>query len=103
LENDPGAVEIAVTGHWDGNEIGLIGGQNHAKIGVSTSGEQHLSIFADLNQQGALSGKCASSQNGRGGMFYVLDDKDLFEDMTKLLGGKVAPTVLKKKVKVKDE
>jgi hypothetical protein len=103
LKNSAGAVEIAVTGQWEGNEIGLIGGQNHAKIGVSTSGKQHLSIFADLNQQGALSGTCASSQNGRGGMFYVLDDQKLFDDMTKLLDGKVAPTVLKKKVNVKDE
>jgi hypothetical protein len=103
LKNAAGAVEIAVTGQWEGNEIGLIGGQNHAKIGVSTSGKQHLSIFADLNQQGALSGTCASSQNGRGGMFYVLDDQKLFDDMTKLLDGKVAPTVLKKKVNVKDE
>ena len=103
-----GAVEIAVTGQkWgekgEEEEIGLIGGQNHAKVGVSTSGKEHLSIFADLNQQGTLSGKCSSSQNGRGGLFYVVDDESLFADMTKLLDGKVAPTVLKKKTKVKDE
>jgi hypothetical protein len=103
LDKDSGAVEIAVTGQWDGKEIGLVGGQNHAKVGVSTSGKHHLSIFADLNQQGTLSGKCASSQNGRGGMFYVLDDKVLFDDMTKLLDGDVAPSVLKKTVKIKDE
>lgn len=103
LTTDPGAVEIALTGKWDGEDIGLIGGQNHAKIGVSTSNKKHLAIFADLNQQGALSGNCSSSQNGRGGMFYVLDDKALFDDMTKLLDGKVAPTVLNKKIKVKDE
>jgi hypothetical protein len=103
LKNEPGAVEIAVTGQWDGEEIGLIGGQNHSKVGVSTSGKQHLSIFADLNQQGSLSGNCSSSQNGRGGMFYVLNNERLFEDMTKLLDGKVAPTRLRKKTKVKDE
>ena len=103
LKNEPGAVEIAVTGQWDGEEIGLIGGQNHAKVGVSTSGKQHLSIFADLNQQGSLSGNCSSSQHGRGGMFYVLNNERLFEDMTKLLDGKVAPTRLRKKTKVKDE
>ena len=100
---DPGGVEIAVTGKWDGEDIGLIGGQNHAKIGVSTSGKKPLAIFADLNQQGALKGNCASSQNGRGGLFYVLENEALFDDMTRLLAGKVAPTVLKKKVKVKDE
>jgi hypothetical protein len=104
LEKEPGAVEIAVTGQWEDQKIGLVGGQNHAKIGVSTSGRRHLSIFADLNQQGSLSGTCRSSQNGRGGLFYVLDNRDLFEDMTKLLEGKVAPTTLpKKKIKVKDE
>ena len=104
LEDAPGAVKIAVTGQFDGNEIGLVGGQNHAKIGVSTSGQQHLSIFADLNQQGALSGTCKSSQNGRGGLFYVMENRDLFEDMTKLLDGKIASTVApKKKIKVKDE
>jgi hypothetical protein len=100
----PGAVEIAVTGQWDGTEIGLVGGQNHGKIGVSTSGSKTLSIFADLNQQGTLKGKCASSQNGRGGLFFVLDDPALFKDMTKLLEGDVASTVApKKKINAKDE
>jgi hypothetical protein len=103
LENEPGAVEIATTGKWDGKEIGLKGGQNHAKIGVSTSGSRHLSVFGDLNQQGSLSGSCSSSQNGRGGMFYVLDNEALFDDMTKLLDGEVAPSVVKKKIRAKDE
>jgi hypothetical protein len=104
LTKKPGAVEIAVTGQWDGTEIGLVGGQNHGKIGVSTSGSKTLSIFADLNQQGALKGKCASSQNGRGGLFFVLNDPDLFKDMTTLLDGEVASTVAPKKIiKVKDE
>lgn len=88
----PGAVEIAVTGSWKGEEIGLIGSQNHAKIGVSNSGKRGLSIFADLNQQGALKGNCKSSQNGRGGLFYVLDNPDLFNSMTALLDGDVAAT-----------
>jgi hypothetical protein len=99
----PGAVAIAITGQWEGEEIGLVGGQNHAKVGVSTSGEQHLSIFGDLNQQGTLSGTCKSSQNGRGGLFYVLENTDLFNDMTKLLHGKVASTVAPKKIMVKDQ
>ncbi len=103
LQDEAGAVEIAVTGQWDGTEIGLVGGQNHAKVGVSTSGKRHLAIFADLNQQGALSGNCRSSQNGRGGLFYVMENPKLFEDMTKLLDGKVAPTTAPKKITVKDE
>lgn len=93
--SQPGAVEIATTGHWGGKEFGLTGGPgpnfNHAKIGVSTSGTHKYSIFGDMNQQGAISGKCSSSQNGRGGLFYVLDDKDLFQGITNLIGGTTAP------------
>jgi hypothetical protein len=103
LKDDPGAVEIAITGHWDGTEIGLKGGQNHAKVGVSTSGQRPLTIFGDLNQQGSLSGNCQSSQNGRGGMFYVLENQELFAGMTKLLDGKVAPTTVPKKINAKDD
>jgi Deoxyribonuclease II len=97
-----GAVKIATTGRWDGKRIGLIGGQNHAKIGVSISDNHSFAIFSDLNQQGRLTGNCKSSQNGRGGLFYVLNDKSLFDDMTKLLDGKTAATTLpKKKAKAK--
>jgi hypothetical protein len=71
----PGAVDNAITGTWAGTTIGLEGmpepDGNHAKVGVST-GTHSYAIFGDLNQQGALSGKCGSSQNGRGGLFYWL-------------------------------
>lgn len=92
----PGAVEIATIGHWAGQEIGLKGGLgtnfNHAKIGVSTSGNHHYSIFADMNQQGTLSGpNCNSSQNGRGGLFYVIDDSGLFDSVKNLITGGTAP------------
>jgi hypothetical protein len=49
-------------------------------------------VFGDLNQQGALSDNCKSSQNGRGGMFYILDEKTLFESVSALLKGETAPT-----------
>ena len=93
----PGAVEIATTGQWDGKTFGLKGGPgpdfNHAKIGVSTSADSHFSIFGDMNQQGTLSGQnCASSQNGRGGLFYVMDNEELFKDLTSLINGDTAPT-----------
>jgi hypothetical protein len=91
-----GPVEIATTGQWSGKVFGLKGGPgpdfNHAKIGVSTSGNSHYSIFGDMNQQGALSGNCASSQNGRGGLFYVIDNKDLTDGVTNLIKGDSAPT-----------
>jgi len=93
----PGGVEIATSGHWNGKEFGLAGGLgtnfNHAKFGVSTSGSNHYSIFGDMNQQGTTSGpKCASSQNGRGGLFYVVDDAELSGSLTSLISGRTAPT-----------
>jgi hypothetical protein len=34
-------------------------------------------FFGDMNQQGAIKGNCKSSQNGRGGLFFVIDDAEL--------------------------
>jgi ribonuclease I len=90
----PGPVQIATTGQWQGTAFGLKGvvyNGNHAKLGVSTDPAQPYVIFGDLNQQGALSGNCGSSQNGRGGTFYVIKSKQLFESMTELLKGDSAP------------
>jgi hypothetical protein len=97
LKKRPGAVEIATTGKWEGTVIGLKGGpspdSNHAKIGVSTSGGKHYAIFGDMNQQGALredtaqKRKCSSSQNGRGGLFYVVNDTTLSAGVTSLIKG----------------
>jgi hypothetical protein len=97
----PGQVQIATSGTWQGNSIGLIGGEdsscNHAKIGVSMLPARPLCIFGDMNQQGTLSGDgsgadaCASSQNGRGGTFYVLQNTTLFQGLTSLLQGNSAP------------
>jgi hypothetical protein len=93
----PGGVEIATTGNWNGKDFGLTGGLgtnfNHAKFGVSTSGGNHYSIFGDMNQQGTISGsKCSSSQNGRGGLFYVVDDAELSGSLTSLINGSTAPS-----------
>jgi hypothetical protein len=91
----PGAVEIATSGTWDGKTIGLEGMAepegNHAKIGVSP-GTHTYSIFGDMNQQGSLSGpNCKSSQNGRGGLFYVVDDAKLFGSLRDLIKCDTAP------------
>ena len=93
----PGPVEIATTGNWAGKEFGLTGGAgpnfNHAKVGVSTAGNGHYSVFGDMNQQGsALGQKCSSSQNGRGGLFYVIDNAELHDSLKNLLNGGAAPT-----------
>ena len=94
----PGAVEIATSGQWDGKTFGLTGGSgtnfNHAKIGVSISGTDHYAIFGDMNQQGSLAPAvrpCTSSQNGRGGLFYVLKDARLSEGLKGLMAGGTAP------------
>lgn len=112
----PGAVEIATTGTWKPDpksgkpieSLGLEGGasanHNHAKFGVSTSAGSSYTIFGDMNQQGALcegylkkGQPCSSSQNGRGGLFYVMKDKKLFESVSSLLAGESAPTKIPKK------
>jgi len=92
----PGAVEIATSGTWTGNPIGLEGvpepDGNHAKIGVST-GTHTYAIFGDMNQQGSLSGpNCKSSQNGRGGLFYVLDQQQAFDSVRDLIKGEKRPS-----------
>ncbi len=92
----PGAVEIATTGQWDGTDFGLAGGPgpdfNHAKIGISISNAQHLAILGDMNQQGAITGNCASSQNGRGGLFFVIQDEVLSSSIANLVEGDTGPT-----------
>jgi hypothetical protein len=91
-----GPVQVATTGRWGETTLGLKGGPgpnfNHAKIGVSTSGARRYAIFGDMNQQGALSGKCASSQNGRGGLFYVVENSSLADSLAELIRGDTAPT-----------
>jgi hypothetical protein len=50
-------------------------------------------IFGDLNQQGALSRPdCGKSENGRGGLFFVLDNKELADGVTDLIDGDTAST-----------
>lgn len=92
----PGPVEIATSGTWKQTSFDLTGtpGGNHAKIGVSISGSNPYVIFGDENQQGKLSGKCQSSQNGRGGTFYVLTNSELSGDVRSLIAGSTAPTSL---------
>lgn len=94
----PGPVQIATSGHWESISFGLRGGPgpdfNHAKVGVSLEGDHHFVIFGDMNQEGALSGdKCGRSQNGRGGLFFVLDNKELWTSVSQLLDGSSAPVV----------
>jgi hypothetical protein len=90
----PGPVAIATSGSWRNTLFDLTGapGANHAKIGVSTSGATSYSIFGDENQQGTLSGKCKSSQNGRGGTFYVMSNPELASSIRELINGSTAPT-----------
>ena len=126
----PGAVEIAMTGNWQGKTLGFEGVAqpqgNHAKIGVATCKSPYVIpgdsnqpgsswwpycdnaesfpesvgfqrpwrpfvIFGDMNQQGTLSEPdCNSSQNGRGGLFFVVQDPQLFNSVRDLLQGETA-------------
>ncbi len=93
----PGSVEIATTRQWTGKTFGLTVGSgsnfNRAKLGVSTTGNDHYSIFGDMNRQGAVSGeRCSSSQNGRGGLFYVINDPVLFDNLKQLISGSTTQT-----------
>ena len=90
----PGPVAIATSGNWRSTPFDLTGapGANHAKIGVSTSGTTSYAIFGDENQQGTLSGTCKSSQNGRGGTFYVVSNSELASSIRELINGSTAPT-----------
>jgi len=97
LNAPAGSVEIATSGTWMGKQIGLVGGRrgafNHAKVGVSTDPSRKVCVFGDMNQQGTLDGNtkervpCASSQNGRGGLFYVVEHPVLHQSLTALLTG----------------
>ena len=92
LKKAQGGVAIALDGNWDGKHIKLAAPSNHAKIGVSTSGSHHYVIFGDLNQQGTLSPPdCDKSQNGRGGLFFVLDNKELADSVGDLIDGDPEP------------
>jgi len=89
-----GPVEIATTGTWQGKTIGLTGGLgkdfNHAKIGVSTDASNRV-IFGDMNQEGSLAGKCTASQNGRGGLFFVVENAQLHDSVASLIHGQSGP------------
>jgi hypothetical protein len=84
-----GAVVNAQSGHWQNTSFSLLGvgnpSGNHAKIGVTTSGDHPYAIFGDMNQEGALSGNCGAKQNGRGGMFFVVEDQDLHNEVQSLI------------------
>ena len=76
----PGPIDIVTSGEWNSNEIGLSAPKNHAKIGIVSVGNKRYAIFGDLNQQGTLSPPdCDKSQNGRGGLFFVIESKQLFD------------------------
>ena len=88
----PGSVTNAKQGHWRNKSFSLLGAHgadsNHAKIGVATSGNDPYVVFGDMNQDGALDGDakmCRISQNGRGGLFFVVRDKDLHDDVVSLI------------------
>mmetsp|Transcript_93006 Transcript_93006/g.165410 ORF Transcript_93006/g.165410 Transcript_93006/m.165410 type:complete len:570 (-) Transcript_93006:195-1904(-) len=90
----PREVQIATSGAWNGKTFSLLGkpdaDANHAKLGHSLSGK--LAIMGDMNQEGSLDGEreCKTSQNGRGGLFFVVEDEVLHTGLKSLLTGSTA-------------
>ena len=88
---DPAPVTNAERGQWTTGTrritFNLTGGptpdRNHAKIGVSASG--NFAIFGDLNQEGSLSEPCDLPQNTRGGLFFVVEDETLAAGLRELM------------------
>merc|ERR1712007_223673 len=83
----------ATTGQWKGKSMSMMGkfSGNHAKLGHSLEGA--LSIMGDMNQDGSYAPEqkeCASSQNGRGGLFFVVNDVVLHQGLQGLLTGDTA-------------
>jgi hypothetical protein len=90
---DPMEVQVATTGQWDGATFSTVGNftGNHAKIGHSLGGS--LAVMGDMNMMGSYSPSqrsCSSSQNGRGGLFFVVDDSVLHSGLVSLLTGSTA-------------
>ena len=98
----PQEVQVALSGQWNGKNFSLKGrptnNGNHAKLAHSLSGPK-LTIMADMNQQGSLNGNaggddsCEISQNGRGGLFFVMEDEVLHSGLSELLHGATADYV----------
>jgi deoxyribonuclease II len=97
---DPGTIEIATSGSWNNKRFSLNANGhafdgNHAKIAVSIKDSHTYSIFGDMNEQGNLDGTkkdCGQSQNGRGGLFFVVDDTALHNSLSSdLINGDSAP------------
>jgi hypothetical protein len=91
----PGPVASARRGSWGGRQFGMAMGSNHAKIGTSVGGPPFFTIFGDLNQQGSLTPtdrRCDSSQNGRGGLFFVIDNRVLHDSVAALMAEPPAAT-----------
>jgi hypothetical protein len=71
----PGAVKNIQRGNWDQTPFGMVAGSNHAKLAVGITSDHVIS--GDLNQEGRLSGTCSEGHNGRGGLFFVVEDQRL--------------------------
>jgi hypothetical protein len=92
----PGAIGIAREGSFHHVPFKLGSSSNHAKIGVSVDGPARYTIFSDINQDGPLAPgpkPCNARQNGRGGMFFVLDNATLHDSVRDLIAPPAAGPV----------
>ena len=54
---------------------------------ATTSGDNHYVIFGDLDRRRINPPHCERGQNGRDGMFFVVENNDPFNTVTGLLEG----------------
>ncbi len=55
---------------------------NHAKIGIGIN--SNWVVFGDMNMQGTINSYCDSSQMGRGGGFYAIQNQTLWNGFNKV-------------------
>jgi hypothetical protein len=93
-----GKVSIAATGHYLQHRFNLLGGskdngkgRNHAKIGVSLIADKPYVILSDMNEVSPIPETCSKHQTARGGLFYIIKNKQFWQSMSDLLTGEELP------------
>jgi len=100
----PGSGSSAHPRQHDGNSLGCVQDDNvdlsQHFFALKLTKDDVLKLLAALQTEGVVTDlsispkgslTCTSSQNGRGGMFFVLEDQDLHDSVAALLAGKSAP------------
>jgi len=74
---EPGSVEIAVTGTWEGERSDWSAARITPRSASAISGKRPLSIFADLNQHRAIGHELQEQPERPWRPVFVLEQKEL--------------------------